>query len=435
MKNKIIILLIFICASVYSFNVELLYKKKYYNLVPLGKTEYQVSSYNVLVKIDQGQTHRVLFNSLELSRLSSLMYVGDKYDFNGVELSIADTGIYRAKDLESGYGISFKVGKYDDIILLSALNFYNQKSGLYKEYDEVDLMASAIAVKSLLKTITGKVVPQSDLPMTINKDQFDSFIINVDNERKRLFLKSVYTYREKDNLYILTSGLSASAQSQLREIIDDANFSVKPTLNKEEKIRNYQNFIKELRGKPIKNALEIITNFVTMNITIKEDYSIVSSWTNPHDLYYTKRGDIKSVAFFYYWTLKELKFETFSFYVCPLVKRYDNEYSGKLSYAQKDEILLKNRINPQSSLDPAKYMFPQFDKAIYLVAVKVDDNWIYTTGKKWIDNNILKKERCCSDYMKNGCFYTIVYDDRLIFDNIPVSPSAMEWDVFYESGL
>jgi hypothetical protein len=76
------------------------------------------------------------------------------------------------------------------------------------------------------------------------------------------------------------------------------------------------------------------------------------------------------------------------------------------------------------------YYPPSFEKSIYLVAFQIDNEWIYTTGDKWIKEGILRPERCCTSYTKKGCYYSEIIKDELY--SSPLREDDVLWDVFYD---
>jgi hypothetical protein len=89
-KNFIIIFLIFLTQFLFC-NIVIKFVYSYsgvdYQILSLtDKKEIPIEAFNALKILGQSQTHRILLTSLEKSRLSSLFYVGDHYEFNDVEL-------------------------------------------------------------------------------------------------------------------------------------------------------------------------------------------------------------------------------------------------------------------------------------------------------------------------------------------------------------
>jgi len=67
-----------------------------------------------------------------------------------------------------------------------------------------------------------------------------------------------------------------------------------------------------------------------------------------------------------------------------------------------------------------KYYQPNIENAVFLIALESNGKWIYTTGEKWIDGNILKEERVCVDYMKKSCYYTYLPNVEYFIGALPL---------------
>jgi len=404
--KKIIVLIFLILLPVLTvfpqFTVYFIYKGSYYiDFKLINNEEIPIEPFNVLKIIDQSQTHRVLLSSLEKSRLSSLFFVGDHYEFNNIALSMIDMDLYKIYDKINNFGITFSIGSYDNIIIHTAVNFGIDDK--YKEFDILDMIASSFSVKLLLKRITGKM--------------------------------------EKEELKIDNRGQE-----------------------KEEIKEEYQNFINQLKSmKSDVELMEYLTKYVKLNFNIKPDFSLKTDWINPQDLYFYKEGDYKSCAFFYFYTLQQCGIPVRS-YLISHIKRKDEEEIEKMHYiffsknrdkihkieieynmVNSDKILLEFSDNYENSKlkkppDIFFYEPPSFENSIFIITAKINEKWIYTTGINWVDVGIYVPERVCSHYTKNGCYYTYLGGDRegksidivyYIFNNIPFKNDDFTWDVFF----
>ena len=368
-------------------------KTIYYVLEPIDNKPIEISPFDPLLEIDETFKQKFLLSSLEKSRLTSLFYVGDKYEFNNIEIMLKYDDIYQIMDKSSGFSISFSIGYYDNVILHSAINFND------KEFNIIDKLASSLAVKQLLKQMTGKT-------LKIKKDI-------IENNK-----------------------------------IQDSNI-----------LNAYENFINKL--KYLNNKEEIfyqLKNYVNLNFRLTGKTKITSKWIHPADLYYYKKGDYKSIAFFYYYTLKKLGFNVASYLISELIKKDKDELDelyllfSKKNKNNKDLAMLQNieskykYVNPASILKhlsyqskytkPSKIFFykpPNFETSIFLTAVKIGEKWIYTTGDKWIDEGIYTPERTCAHYSRNGCYYTYINNDFIFLNNVPFSEKDVLWNVFYNT--
>lgn len=394
--KKIIIISIVLILPVLlifsQFKTYFIYKDHWYNLAINNATDRKIEPFNALKEIDQSQVHRVLLTTLEKSRLASLLYVGDKYEFNDVEISLTYNQEYSIKDKYNGFKILFTIGDYDSIVVLSAVNFGE------KDFDILDKFASTFTVKTLIRKMTGKI------------------------EKKVEAIKN--------------------------EVVEYSRIE-----------KEYNNFLDELRKIKKSKIFEKLRKYIELNFQLEMNKRITEDWVNPANLYYYKKGDHKSFAFFYYYTLKHLGFKVRSYLVSELIKKDKSEidkmyrlFSKKkkttddLARIQKLEREYKY-LNPSRNLKhflydykkknytkPSAIFFfypPDFQSSIFLISVEIDNKWLYTTGNHWIDAGIYKPERTCAHYARNGCYYSYIEKDFMILNNQVISEKDILWDVFY----
>ncbi|MCK4796300.1 MAG: hypothetical protein KAT05_02900 [Spirochaetes bacterium] len=396
LQKKITVLIfflfpLFLASS--NFKIYFIYKDKDYYIAPIEKKDNPIKAFNALKVIDQSQTHRVLLSSLEKSRLMSLFYVGDKYEFNDVEVMLKYNQKYQIRDKSTGFKVMFGIGKYDSIVLHSAVNFGDKK------FDITDKLASTFAIKLLLKKMTGK-------------------------------------FKKKDI------------------VINDQ------TLPDVEINKEYEKFIEQLRRLKKAEIFKYLIKYINLNFQLEAETGITEDWVHPANLFFYKKGDYKSFAFFYYYTLKQLGFKVRSYLVSYIVKKekeeinrmyqlFKKKYKNNNDLIKIQELELQYKyVNPSSHLKNFSYdykhlkstrpsiMFyyypPDFKFSIFLVAVEINEKWIYTTGDKWVDAGIYKAERICAHYAKNGCYYAYIEKDFAILNNLSFSEKEILWDVFYD---
>ena len=400
-RKKNFFVLIFLLISIYFINTQLRIafqykdlndpnKTIYYVLEPIDNKSIDIPPFDSLMEIDETFKNKFLLSSLEKSRLTSLFFVGDKYEFNNIEIRLKYDDLYQIMDKTTGFSVSFSLGYYDNIILHSAVNFND------KEFNIIDKLASSLAVKKLLEKMTGTIKSKKDIIET-NKIQ---------------------------NSDILEA---------------------------------YENFINQL--KYLQNQEEIFSQlktYVKLNFRITGKTNITTRWTHPADLYFYKKGDYKSIAFFYYYTLKRLGFNVATYLVSELIKKDKDELDelyllfSKRNKTTKDLTMIQNieseykYVNPASTLKhisykskyskPSRIFFykpPDFKSSIFLTAVQINNRWIYTTGDKWIDEGIYTSERTCAHYSRDGCYYAYINNDFIFLNNVPFTEKDVLWDIFY----
>lgn len=398
MKKTIVLFISFTILSTSigfanSYKIFFIYKNYNYYVGIVDSEIIPISSFDPMTIIDQSQTHRLLLNSIEKSKLTSLLYVGDKYEFNNIQLELIYTNTYIIYDKKLNMKITFKLGNFDNIIITTALNFGKQ------QFDITDKIATALSVKLLLKKMTGK--------------------------------------------------LTIDQQKETDKIIHDSKLQAA-----------YEQFVNELKRLPKKDRLYYLKNFIKLNFQLQAESGLRGDWIHPAHLYFYKKGDYKSFAFFYYYTLKQLDFETRAYLLINLQRKDKQELDKMYHLFRKD---IKNRddyyeiqklefqykyVNSLTNLKtftdnykkidiekPSQIYFydpPEIDNAIYLIAIKIKDNWLYTTGEKFIDAGIRKPERSCSHYARNGCYYTFFDKDFAILNNQPFFTRQFTWDIYWE---
>lgn len=366
-----------------------------YAVVPINYEAIKIAPFDALMEIDQDQKHKLLLSSLEKSRLTSLLFVGDNYEFNNIEIKLSNKGdyqedIYQILDKLSGFSVTFSLGEYDNIILHSAINFQD------KEFNIIDKIASSLAVKTLLKKMTGIISKQDE---------------------------AIYE-RKIENTEILAS---------------------------------YDEFIDQLKHLNKEEIFTQLKNYVNLNIRLIGKTGITSDWIHPANLYFYKKGDYKSIAFFYYYTLKKMGFNVAAYLVSDLIKKEKDELENlhelfSKKYKNNSDLLKIQNIESEYKYVDTSYILkyqsyknkyskpsnvyfylpPNFKKSVYLVAIEINNKWLYTTGDKWIDANITSSDRTCAHYSQNGCFYAYIDLDTIFLNNLPFTEKDITWKVFYD---
>ena len=418
-KNLCAVLLLLTCCSVFArFRVQVIYKDVYYFMEPYENISYPTKkSRNVYVSrfIDKTQLHRIRLDSIQKSKLESLLFTGDSYTFNNVRLSLVhparypgNMGSFKIENLEDEpFAIYFTVADYDSIVLQSYINFYNPRWKTFTEPGtDLDYITSAIAVRVLLDKLSGKIEWKSDLPQVLTVDKMNEiYMQNPDLERT---IKEYYWERKNDGGYVLRTNLTSADEVALRKLLDRADFNFSKTLADKERIEAYENFIKQLASYgDAEEIFEKLVQFVSINISAIEEYDIESDWTKPYNLLYVRKGDYKSIAFFYYHTFKRLGLDCEAFFVVPLEKKEKQDFTKDISWEEVENELIKNNIAVSTNLNIKKYKYPKFADARLLVAFKYKDTWSYTGGVEWINTDLKNKtgERTTAHYSKNGCYY------------------------------
>ena len=246
--------------------------------------------------MDAQQNHRLLIDSFEKSRLNTLLFIGDSYEFNDHRLQYIAPSVYEITSLKTNASVQFSIGKYDNIQLHSYLNFYAPATGKYKEIDSLDYMASAFAVKYMLKQISLLGKPQKDVPLFLN---FETY------EWLREQLEGTHLFGAVERLYLRGRGhyyqkpyITAQEDMLIREALDAAGYKYSESFSNLKRVASYENFVNQLRsyGTP-EQIFNVVHEFVSINFTITPEFNVNSHWVNPHDLLYTKKLIINLLLF------------------------------------------------------------------------------------------------------------------------------------------
>lgn len=431
-KIMIFLFLISSLSSYASFRVQIIHRNRYhflnvYDTVPIRLEE----EFSLLENVDRTQIHRIMLNNIEKSRLNSLLFVGDSYSFNNMGIKKISPFMYRATDLAGEYSIDFSLGKYDDIIIHSYVNFYNRRWESYKEVDEYDKIASGMAVKMILDRLVGSITNKSDLPLILTELDIANIKFELDNDRDFRIIERSYT-RRNDREFYLRQDLTGAEEFQLRKSFDKVGFKYSRSLESKDKMDAYYEFVNQLKlyDTPEK-IFDKLSHFVTINFKIIDDLSVDGSWTNPYEVFHSKRGDYKSIAFFYYYTFNRLDIDCQGYFVTPLTRKTVPD-NNRYTMEQQNAVLVRNRISLSSNLDIRKFNMPDFRKSVFLITVKYNGKWIYTTGRNWIKTDILDRDRVAAHYSRNGCYYAVFREALLVMENIPINPDRLRWEVFYD---
>lgn len=307
----------------------------------------------------------------------------------------------------------------------------------------------------------------------INNDKFQihdmiegyKIIFSIGKKYDNIIIESSLNFGTKD--FNITDKLATSftVKYLLRRMIN------KITIKKDVKMDNmgqqdskvsgeYNKFIDELKLYDPADAFNYITKYTELNFSITPKKNILEDWVNPVNLYFYKEGDYKSLAFFYYYSLKQAGFKVRSYLVTDLIRKNEEDIdylkdlfnkkfkpSENLKRIQELELQYKH-VNPNTNIKnffddylytklkrPASIFFyypPKFEESVFLITVELNDKWIYTVGNKWIDADIKNNpERTCAHYSRNGCYYTYIEKDFAILNNYPLDEKDIIWDLFY----
>ena len=431
MKKISFIIFIFFISFVYiyaEFSLEVLYQNKFYTLTLKDTKNIELDKpYNALKDIDASQTHRVMFTSLEKSRLYDLQYVGNKNRFNNIETSLIDTELYRITDIINNFYVDFSLGEYDSIAIHNFFKFNNSVSA------RLDRIATVMTVKTLIKQSNSNLIVL-DIPKKIEKGIFEINILAnlTDNEKK--FINKIYKLSDDKSSYVLrTTFISSENRDIINRILSKVNFSLGVSFDNSEKIKLFENFVNSLKIMPKVEAFKFLEDFIELNIEVILDNNIMNKWIPPHDLYYNKKADYKSIAYFYYIVLKELGFDVDGYLITKLIPK-NNEYSSNKG-VYLDEQKLYNNVN-SNDIDIERliknYYPPIFEDSIFLVAVNDVGGgmWYYSVGTKWIKSGVYgKSERVCAEYSKRGCYFWKIDDNKI--DYITTKDNV-RWQIFYK---
>ncbi len=434
LQKKIMIFMFLIISSVIfaQISVQMIHKDSYHFLdVYENKSIPIETGFNLLRTVDKTQTHRVILNSIEKSRLNSLLFIGDSFSFNNQIIMKKSPVLYSIKDLLAKVEIDFSLGSYDDIILHSYVNFYNIRYNTYKDIDEYDKIASGMAVKLLLDKLTGTLSTKPDLPLVLQSAEYEKIKFDLAGDNDFRVMENSFIVRNTKEYY-LRQNLTGSEEVELRRVLDKVRFEFSKRYTDTEKMKMYYDFVEQLKEYgTTEDIFDKLQKFVNFNFMIIDEYSIDSDWTNPYDLFYNKKGDYKSIAFFYYYTFNQMDIDCQGYFVTPLTRKQIPD-NVRYSLEHQNAMLMEKKINPISNLDLRKYKEPEFSKAVFLITIQYNKKWIYTTGNKWVFSDILSMDRVTAHYSRNGCYYSVFKDEKLIINNIPINPDSIRWDVFFD---
>lgn len=396
-NKRIFIFFIFIAASSILFSeiqVVFDYKNIRYNLRPIENKEYKIEMFDAVKEVDQPLKHRIMLSTLEKSKLFSLFYVGDKYEFNSIEIMLVDLNKYQITYKTTGIKIIFSIGEYDSIVLHSALNFGE------KEIDKVDKIASSLTIKILLKMLTGIIEKKESFKSSINIndtkiiEEYNDFL----NQLKKLSRQEIFNY-----------------------------------------LKNYIDINFQITGK--KNIKEDWIHPAKLYFYKSGDYKSFALF-----YYYTlQKLGFKVRSYFVSDLIRKQKNDLDDMYELFSKKYKDNKDLEDIRILESEYHHINSSTNLTSFINtfktdkhgqpPAVYFYypPDFDSAAFIVAFELNDRWLYTTGENWIDAGIYTPERVCDHYTRGGCYYSYIMNDMILLNNQPIIEDSIEWDIFFSA--
>jgi hypothetical protein len=430
MKNRFFLTLSFFLfihvASLFPLEkIFLIYKDFEYNLIPVSAKEIETSGINILKEIDDYQRHRIILETSEKMKLSGLSYVGDKLELNGIEISLIYADTYQIKYPADKITLKFSIGEKSELLLKTALNY---------------------KISSKLKDYKTVKTEKSEMDKSLNFDAMD------------IIASSVYV-KELLRRMIMLPDMSREEKKSPSEI--------SPELVNEQ----YEKFIENLVKMDKTEILKSITKFIEYNIRTSGAGKVTEKWTTPAALYFFKEGDYKSIALFYYNTLKRIDeintkknkpksslFNPKPYFAIALEKKnkadadtilnvFTNKYKSidDMNRIQALEMQYKRVVlNEELNYNPDRpsfskpqniyfYKAPELSASTFLVAINIEDGWIYTTGEKWVNPKLSLPERCPAHFFGNGCYYTLVEKDYALISNQPIDEKDILWNVFYST--
>jgi hypothetical protein len=429
MNKYPIFFIIFINLNIFSqVNVSFYYQNYEYKFDLTDKNDILLDKpYNALNDIDSAQYFRITVTTIEESRLKNLSYAGNSAVFNGIEIKKIDNGIYSIRDISNDYKINFGIGEIQSIVIYSCLDFGKKGIDIY------DRIATVISVKNLLKRFSVNPEKGIKVPEIMEKNKFENEIIyKIKSADDMLLMSKMYSLDEKSGQYRLTAlGKTPEMKYEIAAILDKISFKDEDMLYMKKRIEEYANFINSIKKIDVKDRFDYLKRYIELNFQITFDKELLS----PSDLYFFRAGNHKSVSFFYYDILKNLGMKVNSYLVTDLKKRPPEEISeiSGLNANEKEELIMNYKnVRPAYNLNSlTSYAPPDFNSSVYIVALQTGKKWIYTTGEKWVDSGIFTPERCCSDYTKKGCYYSLIINDDIY--NYPLKADDVKWDVFFET--
>lgn len=450
MKRNIILILFFLFTSFSSFpqiKINFYRYNRYYNAYLIEKKEIVLEKpFFSIYNIENDQRMKTMLSAREKSKILSLKYVGDNYKFNDIELSSiqfnSDNNLeynenkYYIYDQKNKFGIIFGIGDYDSIVLYSYLNFSeDEKKPVKDRFKEYDMLVSTFAVKILLNKISGEINNIVNIPRSFDTYYFENEILPyIEKDENKAKLLSHYEKRTKS--YVLRYDLSENEEKEVFTLLSDSKSNKKSGIKNIEREEILNKFINQLKNQDGDKIFEYLAKFVSLNVSITmSKNNIYSYWISPGDLYYFKKGDKKSVALFYYYILNKLGYKVRAYLVSDMEKKSGDDVEKEKKMSTNDRQILDslyNQVNPKYNREEVlRYYHPEFENAVFLVALEDNGKWIYTTGEKWIDGNILREERVCVDYMKKSCYYTYLPNVEYFIGALPLMKYDIIWDIFF----
>jgi len=372
-----------------------------------------------------------MLNTIERSRLRGLNFVGDKYEFNEIEIILIAINKYLITDKKYNFSIVFGIGDYESIVINTFLMFDNSKG------ERLNKIATCMTVKDLLEKMSGKLTPNFIIPDLLKFEDFTKIFDSLTKEDKNIFTK-LYQIDENKNYYILTKeGQVYENRILIYEILTKIGYEQKEKNIDSTKIEHYNKFIDQLKKVERYEIFNYLKRYIELNFTILLDNNYDSNWINPYDLYYYKKGNYKSIAFFYFYVLKELNFNVKFFIVVEKIKKNKESLIklSKMNQQEKEKLqILYKYVKPSYNLEELLYYEPpNIEKAKFLVNFENNGKWIYSSGGTWVDDDIYRSERAIANFLGKGCYYSEVKNYNNIVNNIPMREQEFEWDVFYDS--
>lgn len=340
---------------------------------------------------------------------------------------------YLIKDNILNISISFGIGEYDSIVLFSILNFNE------KEITFFDKIATSFTVKLLLKKITNKIELEEKIPRSFQKDYFlENILLQIDNTDDKQFIEKMYKLNRLETEYILKSDLSLDNEKRILFILDE--IKNKKELEFEKNKIELNNFISQLDKIKKEDIFEYLKKFTNYNFSIDlTKYNINSNWIKPWDLFYYKKSDYKSITYFYYYIFNNLKRKNFNIklFVVYELKKVNKEdyfnYKNLTPSEQRQKDMLFRYVDPSYNREELfNYYPPDLNNSILIFAIQLNEKWLYTTGKNWVDSNISIPERVCYDFYKKGCYYSEVKNpDTILFEDT-IYEKDLNWHVYFD---
>ena len=423
------LILLLITINLYpSISVRYYFNNSIFELELADKNAVKLDKpYDALEDMNSVQYYRIVFSAAEKAALINLSYTGNSTAFNGIEIGKIDKEVYFIKDKNNDITVDIGIGNLESIVIYTCLDFGKKGIDIY------DRLATVILVKKMIRQYGGIPGKGYSVPDTFEKNKFEQEIImQLTQPDELLFMSRMYIYNKKSAQYeLIPLGKTPEIAEEISIILEkiknkntDINYNLK-------KRKAYSEFIENMSRIDAKDKFEYLKKYIEYNIQITFDNDLVS----PEDLFNSRTGNYKSIAFFYYSVLKEIGLKVNSYLVCNLKKRNDEDIYliKRKNTTEKEEIIFTYRnVKPSYNLNYLiDYNPPSIDSSVYLVTLQVGKKWVYTAGEKWIDAGIYTPERCCSDYTKKGCYYSLIIDDDIY--NFPLKPGSIRWDVFFDS--